>query len=722
MLLVTSLASAALYTLAQPPIGAWPLAYVCLVPWLGGVWSSLVNRDWRARAARGAMSGVVVGTCAALGCGAWVHTAVREFGAGPIASVAVTLLGALWVKGVQFGLLGALIGCTVGRGRNAWLLALPAGIAVLELLWSLPPWGAPWALLGHALAPQSGLTQLAQLGGVPLVSAIVALGNVLLAEVVIAPWRPRWIPASTSFLAGSLGVALVALPLLEEVRGSEPVEGGHSQALTLVQPDIPPGERWVARAQRTHLTAALEIANRAASDRTHPAPFSLFVLPEMLVTEPIERTPNVVADLRAFTERARSDLIVGVARGSLSGRRDRYRNSVIWVERDGSVAAIIDKQVSVPAVESGRALPLPPALAELVAAAVQGPRVEEVLETGDPRRNAREFAIALCYEVLFPSVIAGRRSQQTLAILNLSDDSWAIGGAPSEQQLAAATFRAIEQRLPIVRVAIHGPSVWIDPYGRRIAELPAGRPGWLTVELRTEPLPSLSERAALVVLLTLCAGGGWIAGAFLTGGTTSMRRLAAMTSLFAALCIVDPAQGETIATLTLDGLSFVSFGDREVFAIPSGSTVRFRFGAPSPAGSVPFTIQPADVAIAAIPLRGIDGTLRYGLASTASGTLRRGEDGRLIVEFRGAVAATLADSPEGSSTHTYSVRFTTEQAAAAPAGGGRTIMVEGMRLVPGAGYVQLVGGATNKTDGIVEPGAAVYTVLSGNFDHLPLLP
>jgi hypothetical protein len=35
---------------------------------------------------------------------------------------------------------------------------------------------------------------------------------------------------------------------------------------------------------------------------------------------------------------------------------------------------------------------------------------------------------------------------------------------------------------------------------------------------------------------------------------------------------------ETIGTMTLDGLSFISFGDQEVLPIPPGSTVRFRFG------------------------------------------------------------------------------------------------------------------------------------------------
>jgi len=42
-----------------------------------------------------------------------------------------------------------------------------------------------------------------------------------------------------------------------------------------------------------------------------------------------------------------------------------------------------------------------------------------------------------------------------------------------------------------------------------------------------------------------------------------------------------------------------------------------------------------------------------------------------------------------------------------------------MRVVEGAGYGQLVGAPTNKTNAFPKPGTAVYTVLSGQFVQLP---
>jgi len=42
-----------------------------------------------------------------------------------------------------------------------------------------------------------------------------------------------------------------------------------------------------------------------------------------------------------------------------------------------------------------------------------------------------------------------------------------------------------------------------------------------------------------------------------------------------------------------------------------------------------------------------------------------------------------------------------------------------MRVVEGAWYGQIVGATTNRENAFPEPGAAVYTVLSGIFDRLP---
>jgi hypothetical protein len=173
-----------------------------------------------------------------------------------------------------------------------------------------------------------------------------------------------------------------------------------------------------------------------------------------------------------------------------------------------------------------------------------------------------------------------------------------------------------------------------------------------------------------------------------------------------------------VGTLTLDSLSFVSFDDRTIWAIAPGARLRFHFGKPDSDGSVPFSLAPSDVSIPPIPVDGGKSSLTYRLASPTSGVLRMNPTPS--VEFTASVSTTL-QGEQGSSTATYTVRFTTGVATATSAE-GRQMHVEGMPLVKGANHLQLVGATTNRTDAYVEAGAATYTVLSGSFDQLPDLP
>ena len=193
-----------------------------------------------------------------------------------------------------------------------------------------------------------------------------------------------------------------------------------------------------------------------------------------------------------------------------------------------------------------------------------------------------------------------------------------------------------------------------------------------------------------------------------------MTRIATLV-LIACLTAV-PASAETVGTFTLDSLSYISFGDDEILYLPAGSTLRFRFGATAPDGTTPFTIQAGDVSVGDVSLPS-GGVLRYGMASPASGTIRTTPEGRRI-DFTATVRATL-DRGADSGSFDYAIPFTTEGAAATNRPGTETLEVSGMRLVERAWYGQIVGATTNKDNAFPEPGAAVYTVLSGSFDRVP---
>jgi apolipoprotein N-acyltransferase len=117
-----------------------------------------------------------------------------------------------------------------------------------------------------------------------------------------------------------------------------------------------------------------------------------------------------------------------------------------------------------------------------------GPRSRPIAPTGLP-----PVQVLICYEALFPGVTrAGAASSgvRPAWILNVSNDSWFGGGSGPLQHLNIASYRAIEEGMPIVRATPTGVSAVIDAYGR---VLPGARLDLGGLGVIDAPLPSALE-------------------------------------------------------------------------------------------------------------------------------------------------------------------------------------------------------------------------------------
>ena len=189
--------------------------------------------------------------------------------------------------------------------------------------------------------------------------------------------------------------------------------------------------------------------------------------------------------------------------------------------------------------------------------------------------------------------------------------------------------------------------------------------------------------------------------------------------MMALMLLPSSAHAQMLGTLTLDGLSFISFQDQQTLSLPAGSTLEFQFGKPYSNGTIPFTISPSGLSIAPIDLPGGAGSLLYGLAGTATGLVTPAADGH-IIQFSASVTASRQGQTGQTGSYTYSMPFTTETAVASDILRQTTVERTGVRLIDGIWYVQLVAATTNKGDAVPAPGTAVYSVLSGRFDQLPI--
>ena len=114
------------------------------------------------------------------------------------------------------------------------------------------------------------------------------------------------------------------------------------------------------------------------------------------------------------------------------------------------------------------------------------------------------FAPALCFEVLFPRLVATRTDETTVFISNPSDDSWVATPTATHQLARYASFRAVESHLPLVRVAHGGLTIWYDRFGRERESLPLDQYGSLLVPIpltaSTEPDRDEQRRAHQIAI------------------------------------------------------------------------------------------------------------------------------------------------------------------------------------------------------------------------------
>ncbi len=696
-------ASVGCWNVVHEPVGFAPLGFVSLAPLLLVFWGRRppVALTW----------GLLFGMGTGLPLGSWVLDAMKASFPDHGAPVLGWTLAAAWTMGLPMAALGSLASLTRGLGPIPRCLAFGGIAFAVDWTRSTAPGLIPFGLIGHPQAGLLGVAQVAVIGGVPLVSALTAVCNAAVTALILDGCTA----ALTRFAAATLGsvvaLALAGLPAAEWSRESWQPPHPSSRVL-IVQPAIPVEARWAPHAQGTHLQHLMNVT-RLGLERAEVVP-DLVVWPESILTGSVEQGTDLQRRLTAAIPSIGIPTLFGGIR--TGGSPDRYRAAAFQVDPSGTVDWVVEKAVGMPLAESGRFWGSEALRSWL---GMSESWVLDEGEAGGVGASRYRYATVLCYEMLFPGLVSQRAGDDALFLAYLASDMWAGGEAMQEQVLAVAVFRAIEQRLPLVRVS-DGGSAALDAYGRVIAELPASGSASHLVSLPGGPRRTASES----VVLGAVALGGALLGCLTL--SAAQRRRSVMSRARAAVrlgvvcfLLASPARGqEQVATLTLDGLSYLSVEGHAAFEIPAGSTIELRFGRAT-GDSVPFTISPDGVKIA--PVRFDENTqLLYSLASASPGTLKRATDGTYQIDLSATVAVT-STGPDGTAYATYPVRLTTERASAPDRQKGGQVEIDGLRVAPASRYVQLVAAATNRGDAMLGAGAAVRSVLSGTFDRLPEL-
>ena len=105
-----------------------------------------------------------------------------------------------------------------------------------------------------------------------------------------------------------------------------------------------------------------------------------------------------------------------------------------------------------------------------------------VFEIGDLK-----FSSPICFEDTFGYISREFVNAGARAIVNLTNDAWAKDICCQYQHLAMSVFRAVENRVPLVRSTATGQTASVDPNGRVVAMAKPFTETWLVAELPLVP-------------------------------------------------------------------------------------------------------------------------------------------------------------------------------------------------------------------------------------------
>lgn len=505
-------ATAFLTSLIFAPISFWPLALVCMTPWLvmvGG--STLAPRVYR--------YSYLMGLVFFLWNLRWLYAAT---GWGYL-SLTVYL-------SVYFPFAAIAIRHVVRRRRWPLAIAFPFIWTGCEMLRAVVISGFPWFFLSHSVHKVLTLIQISDVVGAYGVTFMLAAVNGAVADALLARLAPKLSQTEARGLRSRrVGPAFAAaLVLIVMVYGQiqlhrDTIKVGPKIAIVqgdfinTIATDVYLGDRWHQRLtagairalnklygvslephdhadDQTKFRTYLSMLESAAAQRPDlcllpETPWIMYLNPEAREFFKLYRAS--FAALQAYATGKEAVVVTGSASlvptpYDLLARERRYNSATVFAP-DGAEPQRYDKCHLVYFGEVvpfrfgsfrwlyfllNRWMPFSGPDGSFEYSIFPGESFKTFSMVAPSReKETYRFSIPICYEDVMPYVArefvgAGSNEKRVDFLLNISNDGWFGRGIQQPQHLAICVFRAVENRVGVVRSVNTGVSAFIQPDGR----------------------------------------------------------------------------------------------------------------------------------------------------------------------------------------------------------------------------------------------------------------
>jgi len=362
---------------------------------------------------------------------------------------------------LYFGIFGLIVSRLTPHASRLTLFFIPSVWVLLEYLRSHLFTGFGWALLGYSQYLNLPIIQFADITGIWGISFLVMMINVVIKEIICYRLQVTGYRKSIKkllFLA--FGMWLVACGY-GFFRLNQNIEGNKLR-ISVIQGNIPQELKWDLNSKDFIIDRYISLTRQAIKDRPDLIVWPEAALPAVLEEEPIfyEKTKDFVREIK-----------IPLLLGAVTSKDKLYYNSALLISAEGRLLNKYDKLHLVP---FGEYIPLRKTLGFL----------QTVVPIGDFSRGSQyavfseptthyllptKFSVLICFEDLFPEISREFTKKGADFLINITNDAWFKMTSSPYQHLQASVFRAVENRVALIRSANTGVSGFIAPTGKIIS-------------------------------------------------------------------------------------------------------------------------------------------------------------------------------------------------------------------------------------------------------------
>lgn len=485
----TLLAAAILFSLSFEPLPFWFLAYLFVPVFIAATHGLTFKEGFRS----GYLFGMVISLLGLY----WV--------------VYVTITGVIlliFVHALYYAFIAGLLSVSTRRYGNSGLILLPFIWVATEYLRSLTQLSFPWLNLSYTQAANLPIVQLSALSGDATVSLFVIVVGILL----YLGYRTARQTVRASLI---FAVALVIYAAAYIWGGSQiqPVNGNFKVAA--LQGNVPINQKWLPGGLDRSFSNYDRLAQAAVADSA-----KLLILPESAVPAYLYYEDSYITWLESITKRYNVDLMTGALHlVRTDDAKKHFYNSAFMFTPEGMNKIPYNKHLLVPFGEHmpyANKIGLLAKFREFVKTKL-GLDISD-FEPGDSLStflsNGRRFGVLICFETVYPEFVRDLVNSGAEFLTSITNDDWFGPTSGPYQHAVIPVFRAVENRIWIVRSANTGISEIINSNGQIIAKTKLGETTHLS-GLIGDRLPPTPFRVYGAVVSKICLAVTALAALFL---------------------------------------------------------------------------------------------------------------------------------------------------------------------------------------------------------------